>query len=88
MVLSDSTDVAACHEPPMEPAEASSSPMQVRIELRGYDPVWPRLYAWEATRIRLALGGRVVRLEHAGSTSVPGLAAKPIIEVVRDDVES
>ena len=36
----------------------------------------------EAARIRSALGGRVVRLEHAGSTSVPGLAAKPIIDIV------
>ena len=82
MVLPDPTDVAACHEPPMAPAEASSSPMQVRIELRDYDPVWPQLYAREATRIRSALGERVVRLEHVGSTSVPGLAAKPIIDIV------
>jgi GrpB-like predicted nucleotidyltransferase (UPF0157 family) len=82
MVLPDPTDVAACHEPPMEPAEASSPPVQVRIELRDYDPVWPQLYAREATRIRSALGQRVVRLEHAGSTSVPGLAAKPIIDIV------
>src|SRR5829696_9124708 len=67
---------------PMEPAEASSPPMQVRIELRDYDPVWPQLYAWEAARIRSALGERMVRLEHAGSTSVPGLAAKPIIDIV------
>jgi len=66
----------------MEPAEASSPPMQVRIELRDYDPVWPQLYAWEAARIRSALGERMVRLEHAGSTSVPGLAAKPIIDIV------
>jgi GrpB-like predicted nucleotidyltransferase (UPF0157 family) len=36
----------------------------------------------QATRIRLALGDQVRRLEHVGSTSVPGLAAKPIIDVV------
>jgi GrpB-like predicted nucleotidyltransferase (UPF0157 family) len=56
--------------------------MQARIELREYDPTWPRLYAREAARIRSALGGRVVRLEHAGSTAVPGLAAKPILDLV------
>jgi GrpB-like predicted nucleotidyltransferase (UPF0157 family) len=82
MVLPDPTEVAAGHEPPMAPAGASSPPMQVRIELRAYDPSWPRLYAREAARIRSALGQRVVRLEHAGSTAVPGLAAKPIIDIV------
>ena len=52
------------------------------IHLADYDPAWPRLYAREAGRIRAALGDRVRRMEHVGSTSVPGLAAKPIIDVV------
>jgi GrpB-like predicted nucleotidyltransferase (UPF0157 family) len=52
------------------------------IHLADYDPAWPILYEHEATRIRAALGERVLVLEHAGSTSVPGLAAKPIIDVV------
>lgn len=47
-----------------------------------YDPVWPQLFAREDTRIRAALGERAVLLEHAGSTSVPGLAAKPCIDIV------
>lgn len=47
-----------------------------------YDPVWPQLYAREDARIRAALGERVLLLEHAGSTSVPGLAAKPCIDIV------
>ncbi len=47
-----------------------------------YDPVWPELFAREEARIRAALGERVVLLEHAGSTSVPGLAAKPCIDIV------
>jgi GrpB-like predicted nucleotidyltransferase (UPF0157 family) len=66
----------------MESTQATSPPMPTRIELHAYDPIWPRLYAWEAARIRSALGERVIRLEHAGSTSVPGLAAKPIIDIV------
>jgi GrpB-like predicted nucleotidyltransferase (UPF0157 family) len=52
------------------------------IELLDYDPAWPRLYDGEAEKIRAALGERVLGLEHAGSTSVPGLAAKPIIDIV------
>jgi GrpB-like predicted nucleotidyltransferase (UPF0157 family) len=53
-----------------------------RIELADYDPEWPRLFRREADRIRAVLGERVVRLEHVGSTSVPGLAAKPIIDIL------
>ncbi len=47
-----------------------------------YDPMWPQLFAREEARIRAALGERAVLLEHAGSTSVPGLAAKPCIDIV------
>nr|WP_277349672.1 GrpB family protein [Planosporangium thailandense] len=52
------------------------------IEIRDYDPEWPRMFAREAERIRAALGGRVSALEHAGSTAVPGLPAKPRIDMV------
>jgi len=51
------------------------------IELAEYDPRWPELFRSEEERIRAALGERVVRLEHVGSTAVPGLAAKPIIDM-------
>ena len=53
-----------------------------------YDPEWPRLYAREEERIRSALGDRVVRIEHAGSTSVPGLPAKPLIDIVLEVPDS
>jgi GrpB-like predicted nucleotidyltransferase (UPF0157 family) len=82
MALPDPTEVVADQEPSKQAVKAASPPMPARIELRDYDPIWPRLYAREAARIRSALGERVVRLEHAGSTSVPGLAAKPIIDIV------
>jgi GrpB-like predicted nucleotidyltransferase (UPF0157 family) len=52
------------------------------IELVEYDAGWPALYEHEARRIRAALGERVLQLEHVGSTSVPGLAAKPRIDIV------
>jgi GrpB-like predicted nucleotidyltransferase (UPF0157 family) len=47
-----------------------------------YDESWPVLFEREATRVRAALGERVLLIEHAGSTSVPGLSAKPVIDMV------
>ena len=47
-----------------------------------YDPDWPRQFAVEAAKIRAALGERALLLEHVGSTSAPGLAAKPILDVL------
>jgi GrpB protein len=52
------------------------------IELAEYDGEWPRLFEREATRIRAALGPKAIQVEHVGSTSVPGLAAKPLIDIV------
>jgi putative glutamine amidotransferase len=43
------------------------------------DPAWPERFEQEAARLRVALGAQVVRIEHVGSTSVPGLVAKPIV---------
>jgi GrpB-like predicted nucleotidyltransferase (UPF0157 family) len=53
-----------------------------QIVLVDYDPDWPRQFTHAADRIRAALGDRVLLLEHVGSTSVPGLAAKPLIDIV------
>jgi GrpB-like predicted nucleotidyltransferase (UPF0157 family) len=52
------------------------------IHLAPYDPAWPDRYEREAARIRSILGDRVRLLEHAGSTSVPWLPAKPIVDIV------
>lgn len=52
------------------------------VRLVEYDPGWPGLFAAHEARIRQALGPRVLWIEHVGSTSVPGLAAKPILDVV------
>jgi GrpB-like predicted nucleotidyltransferase (UPF0157 family) len=57
-------------------------PHNAPVELREYDPVWPQWYAAEEAKIRAALGDAVVRVEHCGSTSVPGLAAKPLIDIL------
>ena len=52
------------------------------ITLAEYDSAWPVLYEREAARIRAALADRALLIEHVGSTSVPGLAAKPHIDVL------
>lgn len=52
------------------------------VLLVDYDPAWATAFEREATRIRGALGDQVRLLEHVGSTSVPGLPAKPIIDIV------
>ena len=52
------------------------------IFLAPYDPAWAGLFEREATRIRATLGDRVRLVAHVGSTSVPGLSAKPVIDIV------
>jgi GrpB-like predicted nucleotidyltransferase (UPF0157 family) len=52
------------------------------IRLLEYSSEWPVLFRREAARVRATLGERVLKLEHVGSTAVPRLAAKPIIDMV------
>ncbi|GAB3142149.1 GrpB family protein [Amycolatopsis stemonae] len=58
------------------------------VLLVDYDPEWPALYEREAERIRGVLGERVLVLEHVGSTSVPGLCAKPCVDVLLEVPDS
>jgi GrpB-like predicted nucleotidyltransferase (UPF0157 family) len=57
-------------------------PLSGPIELADYDPGWPELFRHEAERIRAILSERALQIEHVGSTSVPRLAAKPIIDIL------
>lgn len=57
-------------------------PHNAPITLAEYDPDWPELYNREAVRIRAALCEKAMQIEHVGSTSVPGLCAKPIIDIL------
>lgn len=52
------------------------------VTLVPYDPAWPQHFAREAERIKAALGDRALRVEHIGSTAVPRLVAKPIIDIL------
>lgn len=45
------------------------------------DPAWPGMYELEAQRLRRCFGAAAVRIDHVGSTSVPGLAAKAVIDI-------
>jgi GrpB-like predicted nucleotidyltransferase (UPF0157 family) len=51
------------------------------IAINEYDPSWPALFEEEAHRLSEAFGSVALRIEHVGSTSVPGLRAKPIIDI-------
>jgi GrpB-like predicted nucleotidyltransferase (UPF0157 family) len=58
------------------------------VNIREYDPGWPAAFRDIAGRLRVALGGVALRVDHVGSTSVPGLASKDVIDVqvsVADD---
>ena len=57
-------------------------PLNSTVRLAPYDPEWPAQFSLLANRIRAALSEKVLMLEHVGSTSVPGLSAKPVIDMV------
>jgi len=61
--------------------ESIATRPQKPLEIVDYNPGWPARYGIVEKRIREALGDRVVLIQHVGSTSVPGLAAKDIIDV-------
>lgn len=57
-------------------------PVPHHVEIVPYDPAWPAIAELEAIRLAGALGTNLLRTEHIGSTSVPGLAAKPIVDMI------
>ncbi len=56
--------------------------MSGKVVLVDYDPAWPVLFAREKDRIRSVLGAKALAIDHVGSTSVPGLPAKPVIDIL------
>jgi GrpB-like predicted nucleotidyltransferase (UPF0157 family) len=72
------------HAPNADPSVPINTPTPIdgQIILVDYDRAWPGMYAREKARIRSALGDRALRIEHIGSTSVPGLCAKPCIDIL------
>jgi GrpB-like predicted nucleotidyltransferase (UPF0157 family) len=53
----------------------------VSVEVVEYDDAWPARFTAEADQIRAALGSELRRIDHVGSTSVPGLAAKSVVDI-------
>jgi GrpB-like predicted nucleotidyltransferase (UPF0157 family) len=56
-------------------------PQYQQVVVAEYDSNWPQWFETAASRIREALGDNVLQLDHVGSTSVPGLPAKPLIDI-------
>jgi GrpB-like predicted nucleotidyltransferase (UPF0157 family) len=72
------------HSPDADPSKPVNTKTEVngQVTLVEYDPAWPAMFQREADRIRGALGERAFKVEHVGSTSVPGLVAKPCIDIL------
>lgn len=72
------------HATGADPAIPVNTPTTIdgQVTLVAPDPAWPAMFAREAARIWTALGERAARIEHVGSTSVPGLIAKPCIDIL------
>ena len=52
------------------------------IEIVDYDPMWPEVFGAEAAKLRARLRGLAVGIEHIGSSAVPGLRGKPILDIM------
>jgi GrpB-like predicted nucleotidyltransferase (UPF0157 family) len=68
-------------EQPARPQQPVDGNPSSRIEIVAYDPTWPERFAELGHQLRGALGEVARRIDHIGSTSVPGLGAKPIIDI-------
>ena len=88
MTARDPDDVAAYDRELAEVTIGGPRPLLSPVEIHDYDPGWPRLYGREEARIRSVLGERAIRIEHVGSTSVPGLPAKPIVDIALEVPDS
>lgn len=78
------TDITTFHDPPPPPGESpwvGGYVPAVGVDVVEPDPAWPLAYDAVAALVREALGLRVLLLQHVGSTSVPDLPAKPILDV-------
>lgn len=58
------------------------TPYATKVVISDYDPAWPDWFEQDRVRIAAALGPVALSIEHVGSTSVPGLPAKPIIDIL------
>ncbi|MDP3357680.1 MAG: GrpB family protein [Polaromonas sp.] len=66
----------------MTDAESLHAAIHEEVALRPYDASWPARFAAEQARLLALLPGRFLAVEHMGSTAVPGLVAKPVIDIL------
>jgi GrpB-like predicted nucleotidyltransferase (UPF0157 family) len=57
-------------------------PYATKVVIADYNPAWPSWFEWDRARIAAALGAVALSVDHVGSTSVPGLPAKPLIDIL------
>jgi GrpB-like predicted nucleotidyltransferase (UPF0157 family) len=76
-------EILSLDDAPTPPGESPwvVEPVRAAIEVVDYDPSWPDEARRISDRLRAALGLRALRIEHVGSTAVPGLPAKPVIDL-------
>lgn len=74
-------EVLRTHDPEFELVSGSDRGRRDPIEVVPYDPVWPTRFEEWRHCLRSSLGAVAVRVEHIGSTAVPGMAAKPVIDI-------
>ena len=75
-------EITRHHDPdPDEDPWVQGPPAPVTVALVAYDPSWPDRYATLAGEVGAALGDVVLDIDHVGSTAVPGLAAKDVIDI-------
>jgi GrpB-like predicted nucleotidyltransferase (UPF0157 family) len=56
--------------------------MAIKVTIVDYNPIWPELFELEKEKLLAAVGDYVLDIQHIGSTAVPGLAAKPVIDIM------
>jgi GrpB-like predicted nucleotidyltransferase (UPF0157 family) len=62
--------------------ESLTAAIYEEVRLAPYDPSWPRMFEVERDRLRAALPGYFIDIQHIGSTAVHGMIAKPVIDIV------
>lgn len=75
-------EVLGVHDPRFELVPGSERVQRDPVLVMPYDPQWPARFAGWRQRLAGELGSMALRIEHIGSTSVPGLAAKPVVDIL------
>lgn len=79
--MASARDLTTLVSPDLSAVERLATRPRQRIEIVEPDPAWPAAFEAVASKIREALGEHALAVEHVGSTSVPGLPAKPVIDI-------